>query len=243
MGRSNGSGWTDTTENGVSAGSACRSIPRSEDGRRAEIRAHVTRHECRVTTKDRLPDTARHERAPRRCPTHRTIGGAFRLRRFVPSMSHAEGPRSGRTLGTRSAARKACSGVRRFWDRVTKHRPIWGKTAHPGSQRAAPPRHITTGQTYCLNSTLLEATSPPTRPWRTSSRGWTPHVPHVTDAIRPSQTSPALPEPVPDNAVAGRRHRHDQPEDVNATVVPNGTPARCQVPKSTDHRKKNAENM
>lgn len=114
MGRRNGDGWTDTTENGVSAESACRSVAGSEGGRRAEIRAHVTRHGCRVTANERLPDNEYRDRGPRRCPTPRAIGGAFRLRRFVSSLPHAEAPRSGRTLGTRSAARESlrwCSKV------------------------------------------------------------------------------------------------------------------------------------
>lgn len=182
------------------------------------------------------------------CPTPRaaTMRRAVALR-LAPSASDVDSgvsfPRfpvqKPRSPGARSAHGRRCgrsrSDVRRFWDRLTKHRPIWGKTAHPGSQRAAPPGHITTGQTYCVNSTLPEAAAPPPRPWRTASRGWTPHVPHATDAIRPSRTSPTLPEPSPDNAVADRRHRHAQPESINATSVPNGTTFRSQGPKSTDH--------
>jgi len=99
MGRSNGGGCTDTTENGVAAGSAYRSVPRSGDGSRAEIRARVTRHGCRVTTEERPPDTAWRAPAIRRCPTPCITGGPFRPGRFVSSQSHAEAPRSGRTLG------------------------------------------------------------------------------------------------------------------------------------------------
>jgi hypothetical protein len=138
MGRSNGSGWTDTTENGVSAGSACRSVPRSENGRRAEIRAHVTRHECPVTTKDRLPATGRRDRAPRRCPTPRTIGGAFRLRGLVSSLPHAEGPRSGRTLGTRSAERESLQWCSKVLGPRHKTPPNLGKNRPSGEPMRGP---------------------------------------------------------------------------------------------------------
>jgi len=228
MGGRNGDGWTDTAENGVSAESACRSVAGSEGGRRAEIRAHVTRHGLRVTTNERLPDTVRRAVAPRLAPSAGHFDSGVSSPRCPMQKPRAPGARSAhnRRRG------RACGGVRRFWDRATKHRPIWGKTAHPGSQRAALPRHITTGQTYRLSSTLLEATSPPTRRWRTASRGWTPHVPHATDTIRPSQTSPALPEPVPDNAVAGRRHRHERPETTVQPSCQMAPPlgARCQNP-------------